>query len=240
MPTQLTFDQAWDSVSGRRPGWALVGVGGDELEPIGMDLLGDQPTFLIAGPSRSGRSTALLVMAESLLRSGTELVIGAPARTPLLDLAGRPGVRGIVTGDNPAEQEFAALVDPGDGPVALLIDDAEAWRDVQCRDWLRQLVRGASGRRRAVVIAGEVSSVAMGFSGWQVEVKKNRRGVLLSPPTMSAGDLVGVRLSRAHLAERVVPGSGRVHLGDGALQTVQIPLPEPASAGGSAQRQWKR
>jgi S-DNA-T family DNA segregation ATPase FtsK/SpoIIIE len=72
----------------------------------------------------------------------------------------------------------------------------------------------------------------MGFSGWQVEVKKNRRGALLSPPVLGAGDLIGARLTRAHLAERVVPGVARVHLGDGTLQTVQIPLPEPAGAGG--------
>jgi S-DNA-T family DNA segregation ATPase FtsK/SpoIIIE len=231
MPTQLTFDQAWESVEQPRPGWALIGVGGDELEPVGMDLLGDQPTFLIAGPSRSGRSTALAVMAESLLRGGTELVIGAPLRSPLRDLAGRPGVRGIITDDNPEADAFAALVDPGDGPVALLIDDAEGWRDFAAREWMRQLIRQASGSRRAVVIAGEVSAVAMGFSGWQVEIKKNRRGALLSPPTSSAGDLVGARLSRAHLAERVVPGAARVHLGDGTLQAVQIPLLGPAGAG---------
>jgi S-DNA-T family DNA segregation ATPase FtsK/SpoIIIE len=230
MPTQMTFDEAWESVDKPRPGWALLGVGGDELEPIGMDLLGDQSTFLIAGPSRSGRSTALAVMAESLLRGGTELVIGAPLRSLLRDLAGRPGVRGVITDDNPEADAFAALVDPGDGPVALLIDDAEGWRDFAARDWMRQLIRQASGTKRAVVIAGEVSAVAMGFSGWQVEVKKNRRGALLSPPTLSAGDLVGARLSRANLAERVVPGVARVHLGDGTLQTVQIPLLEPAGA----------
>ncbi|MEU4239635.1 FtsK/SpoIIIE domain-containing protein [Actinoplanes sp. NPDC026619] len=233
MPTGLTFEQAWTQVR-PRPGFALIGVGGDELAPVGMDLLTDQPTFLIAGPSRSGRSTALRVMAESLLRSGSELVIGAPMRTPLTELAGRPGVRGVISGDSPTEDEFAALLDPGegtgegpgDGHVVLLIDDAEAWRDVPCRDWLRTFVRSASGRQRAIVIAGEINSVAMGFSGWQVEVKKNRRGALLSPPTLSAGDLVGVRLSRAHLAERVVPGSARVHLGDGSLQTIQIPSVE--------------
>jgi S-DNA-T family DNA segregation ATPase FtsK/SpoIIIE len=33
-----------------------------------------------------------------------------------------------------------------------------------------------------------------------------------------------VRLSRAQVSNRVVPGSARVHLGDGALATVQIPL----------------
>jgi S-DNA-T family DNA segregation ATPase FtsK/SpoIIIE len=71
----------------------------------------------------------------------------------------------------------------------------------------------------------------MGFSGWQVEVKKNRRGALLSPPSISAGDLIGVRLTRAHVADRVVPGVARVHLGDGSLLTAQIPLLEPAGAG---------
>jgi S-DNA-T family DNA segregation ATPase FtsK/SpoIIIE len=74
----------------------------------------------------------------------------------------------------------------------------------------------------------------MGFSGWQVEIKKNRRGLLLSPPTISAGDLVGARLTRAHLAERVVPGAARVHLGDGTLQAAQVPLLEANT------RQWKR
>jgi DNA segregation ATPase FtsK/SpoIIIE, S-DNA-T family len=229
MPTQLTYDQAWEAVTEARPGWALIGVGGDELEPVGTDLIADQPTFLIAGPSRSGRSTALAVMAESLLRGGTELVVGAPLRSPLRELAGRPGVRGIVTDDNPAADTLAALVDPGAGPVALLIDDAEGWRDCAARDWLRQLIRQAAGTNRAVIIAGEVSAVAAGFSGWQVEVKKNRRGALLSPPAMSAGDLIGVRLSRANLTERVVPGVARVHLGDGTLRTVQIPLLEPTA-----------
>ncbi len=228
MPTELTFEQAWETVDAPEPGWALIGVGGDELATVGTNLLAGPPTFLIAGPSRSGRSTALSVMAESLLRSGVELVVGAPMRTPLLDLVGRPGVRGAVTGESPTEEAFSALLDGGDGPVALLVDDAEVWRDLACRDYLRQLIRTASETRRAVVIAGEVSAVAMGFSGWQVEVKKNRRGALLSPPALSAGDLVGVRLTRAHLAERVVPGVARVHLGDGTVQTVQVPLLEPA------------
>ncbi|WP_239144985.1 FtsK/SpoIIIE domain-containing protein [Actinoplanes couchii] len=229
MPTELNFEQAWELVGTPRPGYALVGVGGDDLAPIGVNPLEDAPTFLIAGPSRSGRSTALKVMAESLLRSGMELVIGAPMRTPLLDLVGKPGVRGAVTGENPEEEEFAALLDSADGPVALLVDDAEVWRDIAAKDYLRQLIRTASGKSRAVIIAGEISSVALGFSGWQVEVKKNRRGALLSPPTLSAGDLVGVRLTRAAIADKVVPGVARVHLGDGTLQAVQIPLPEQAA-----------
>jgi DNA segregation ATPase FtsK/SpoIIIE, S-DNA-T family len=232
LPTQLSFDQAWELVEAPAPMWALLGVGGDELAPVGADLLGDQPTFLVAGPSRSGRSTALRVMAESLLRGGTELVIGAPLNSPLRGFEGRLGVRGVITSEVPTEKQFAELLDPGDGPVVLLVDDAEAWRDVPCRDWLKAFVRKASGSRRGVILGGDVASVAMGFSGWQAEVKRNRRGALLSPPNMGDGDLVGVRLSRSQLAARVVPGAALVHLGSGSLLTAQIPMPASAQPGG--------
>lgn len=228
MPTNITFDEAWDAVERPRPMWALFGLGGDELLPVAADLAEDQPTFLVAGPSRSGRSTALCVMAESLLRGGTELVLGAPMRSPLRDLAGRPGVRGLLTADEPREPDFAELLDPGGGPVVLIIDDAEAWRELTCRDWLRSFVRKAAGNQRGIILGGDVATVATGFSGWQVEVKKNRRGALLSPPTLSDGDLVGVRLSRSQLAARVVPGAALVHLGTGALQTAQVPQLSPA------------
>ena len=67
--------------------------------------------------------------------------------------------------------------------MVLLVDDAEVWRDLPCRDWLKAFVRKASGSRHGVILGGDVASVAMGFSGWQAEVKKNRRGALLSPST---------------------------------------------------------
>ncbi|MDH6142767.1 S-DNA-T family DNA segregation ATPase FtsK/SpoIIIE [Kitasatospora sp. GP30] len=234
MPTQVPFEQAWEMVGTPAPMWALIGVAGDELEPVGADLLGDQPTFLVAGPSRSGRSTALAVMTESLLRGGTEVVIGAPMNSLLRGFAGRPGVRGVITGDVPTETEFADLLDPGAGPVVLVVDDAEVWRDLPCRDWLKAFVRKASGSRRGVIIGGEVASVANGFSGWQADIKKNRRGVLLSPPNMSDGDLVGVRLSRSQTAARVEAGAALVHLGSGSLLPARIPLPAAAPPGNPA------
>ncbi|TSB32823.1 FtsK/SpoIIIE domain-containing protein [Streptomyces benahoarensis] len=238
MPTELSFDQAWEMVDTPQQMWALVGVAGDELEPVGADLRGDQPTFLVAGPSRSGRSTALGVMTESLLRGGTEVVIGAPMNSPLRAFAGRAGVRGVLTDEQPTEKQFAELLDPGDGPVVLVVDDAEVWRDLICRDWLKTFVRKASGSNRGVIIGGDVATVGVGFAGWQSEIKKNRRGVLLSPPNMGDGDLVGVRLSRSQLAAKVVPGAGLLHLGSGALMTTQIPTaPRPGAATDDRRRQ---
>ncbi|WP_194894436.1 FtsK/SpoIIIE domain-containing protein [Catenulispora pinisilvae] len=228
LPAQLTFQEAWGYLEEeRKQPWALLGVGGDELEPVGATLFGDRPTFLIAGPSGSGRSTALGVMAESLLRTGAEIVIGAPSATPLSALVGRPGVRGLVNASDPVEEELSALLDPGEGPVVLIIDDGEAWRECRAREWLRAYVRSGSGRNRGLILGGEIGSVAMGFSGWQAEVKKNRRGALLSPPELSNGDLVGIRLARSQLAPRVVPGACLVHLGDGVLTTAQIPTMSP-------------
>ncbi|MBD7920241.1 cell division protein FtsK [Cellulomonas sp. Sa3CUA2] len=223
MPTRLTFEDAWAAVE-PRPMWALLGVGGDELEPVGADLAVDVPTFLVAGPARSGRSTLLAVVAESLLRAGVELVVGAPLRSPLRALAGRPGVRAVLDDYAPDEATLAPLVDEGDGPVVLLVDDAEAWRDAPAREWLRRLVRRASNDRRGVVIGGELGSVGAGFTGWQADVKKNRRGALLSPQNLADGDLVGARLSRSQLAVRVAPGTALVHLGDGTYVTTQVPL----------------
>ena len=51
---------------GRGPLWAMVGVGGDDLAAAGFDLA-RTPSFIVAGPARSGRSTVLLAVAGSLL-----------------------------------------------------------------------------------------------------------------------------------------------------------------------------
>ena len=74
--------------------WALVGLGGDELAPVGADLDVDGPAFVIAGPAGSGRSTALATMGRWLLGQGRATVVVAHRRSPLQRLAGEPGVLG--------------------------------------------------------------------------------------------------------------------------------------------------
>ncbi len=66
MPTTIGFDRAWElaeEVRSASPLWALVGVGGDELTAFGIDLAREGGGFVIAGPSKTGRSTALLAVA---------------------------------------------------------------------------------------------------------------------------------------------------------------------------------
>jgi S-DNA-T family DNA segregation ATPase FtsK/SpoIIIE len=228
LPARLSFAEAWgmrpDDV--KRPLWGLVGVGGDELLALGPDLAGAAPTFVVAGPPKSGRSTVLLSMVRSFLQVGTEVVVTAPRSSPLRDLAGTPGVRAVVTVDDLTEQLLAPHLDGAEDPVVLVMDDAELHKDVSGKDWLRAFIRGAGERNRAIVIAGNAADVCQGFSGWQVDVKKNRQGALLSPQNLTDGDIVGVRVPRSSIGGQVQPGRALLHLGDGELITVQVPVAE--------------
>ncbi|MGH3426913.1 MAG: hypothetical protein ACRDQZ_05010, partial [Mycobacteriales bacterium] len=107
--------------------------------------------------------------------------------------------------------------------AVVLMDDAELLRDCQAEDELRALLRAGAGSGRALVIAGDAEAVCTGFSGWQVDLKKARRGLLLAPQSVTEGDLIGIRPPRSLLGQPVQPGRGLLHLGDGEPRVVQVP-----------------
>ncbi|WP_462203736.1 FtsK/SpoIIIE domain-containing protein [Frankia sp. CcWB3] len=75
-----------------------IGIGGDELEIVEVDLDTDGPGFMISGPPRSGRSCVLLTLALSLLTDGARIVALTPRPSPLRSLAHRPDVVAILDG----------------------------------------------------------------------------------------------------------------------------------------------
>ena len=224
LPTNLTLADALErsTPEDRVPGWALVGVGGDELRAWGVNMLDGARTFLVAGPPKSGRSTVLATMARTLLDGGTSIVVVAPRPSPLRELAGSAGVVAVLTEGDLVEEELAPLFD-GTTPRVLIVDDGEVLRDATAKDWLRELVRGARDRNVGIILGGDIAEVAGGFSGWQVEVRKNRSGILLSPQKVADGDLVGARLPRSSLSTTVQLGRGLAQLGDGELTLLQLP-----------------
>jgi S-DNA-T family DNA segregation ATPase FtsK/SpoIIIE len=230
LPSRLTFDEAWamrDAVASR-PLWGLVGVGGDELTAHGPDLGKGPSSFVVAGPPKSGRSTVLLTMARSFLAGGARVVVAAPRPSPLRELAGQPGVCAVFDGAELKEAELVSALESAGGPTAVVIDDAEILRDCDAKDALRDLVRTGIDRQRALVIGGNADDICGGFTGWQVDAKKARQGTLLCPQSLTDGDLIGVRVPRSVLGGPVQPGRALVHLGDGELVTVQVPVTSPA------------
>lgn len=226
LPTTLTLADALARTGDeqREVGWALVGVGGDELRGRGVNLFDGTPTFLVAGPAKSGRSAVLGAMTRTLIDGGASIVVLAPRPSPLRALEGQPGVAAVFTGSDITEEELAPLLDEATRRV-LVVDDGELLRDATGKDWLRDLVRGARDRGIGILLGGDISDVASGFSGWQVEVRKNRTGILLSPQNITDGDLVGARLPRSSLSAGVQPGRGLANLGDGELTLLQLPTP---------------
>ncbi len=224
LPSHVSFADAWQlrPVSAG-PLWGMVGVGGDTLEAVGPDLASGMPCFIVAGPAKSGRSTILLSMARSFLAMGTPVVLAAPRPSPLRALAGAPGVQGLFDGSELGEAELAEALSSFRRPGVVLIDDAELLRDCGAASELSRLVTRGSDAGRALVLGGDAESIGVGFSGWQVEAKRARRGCLTAPATIPEGDLIGVRLPRDVLGQPPRPGRCLLHVGDGKLITVSVP-----------------
>jgi S-DNA-T family DNA segregation ATPase FtsK/SpoIIIE len=220
LPTHITWEAAWQlRQAGNAPGWALIGVGGDRLAAVGADLLDGTPAFLVGGPPRSGRSTALLSVARSCLATGIRVLVATPRPSPLSGLGGRDGVVAVAADVNPAVLRDAIAAG---GPLAVLVDDAELLRDSAASSELSDIVRRMYPSV-AVVAAGDPDGLGTGFSGWQVEARRARRGLLLSPQNLADADLIGVRIARTAIGNPIEPGRGLLHLGDGQLLTVQVP-----------------
>ncbi|MGW7246055.1 FtsK/SpoIIIE domain-containing protein [Streptomyces decoyicus] len=229
LPSRITFDQAWQhidrSASASRL-WGLVGVGGDDLTAFGPDLAHGSPGFVIAGPAKSGRSTVLMNLARTFVGRGARLVVCAPRPSPLRELKGFDGVLAVFTGSDIEEDELQEAVATAsvEHPVVVLVDDGELLEDCDAEDEFKRLISTGSDRGIGIVIAGDEDDVCSGFSGWQVDLKKSKRGLLLSPQDTSSGELIGVRLSRSTVGGPVTPGKGLLHLGSGEAFTVVVPV----------------
>jgi len=88
---------------------------------------------------------------------------------------------------------------------------------------LSKIITRGGGHPLALVLAGDPDSLASGFSGWQADARRARRGCLTAPVTLPEGELIGTRLTHAHIGRPVRPGRALLNTGDGTLVTVTVP-----------------
>ena len=202
--------------------WAVVGVGGDELTVRGVDLA-VTGGFIVAGPARSGRSTALLAMARSLAAAGAAIVAVCPRPSPLIDAAGVSAAR-VLSGGVPAATDVLATISSAGaaGPVVLLIDDVDTFARSEADEAVRQMLRDGSRGVPAIVVAGPIEEMKTELRGVVAEARRAKSGLLLSPSSTFDGDLVGVRLAQSTVG-RTPPGRGCLVLG-GESVLVQVPF----------------
>jgi DNA segregation ATPase FtsK/SpoIIIE, S-DNA-T family len=194
-----------------------IGIGDDRLEPAGFELYeGDHA--LIAGPPRTGRTTALLVVAEVMARlhPDVELVGIATRRSALRDC---PVLARVATG---ADQigELVADLRAADRLRFLLIDDADVVDDPARA--LSDLFSAPVSTVHAVVAGRTDALKSLGH--WSVGVRRSRTGLLLQPEVTTDGPLLGVTLPRRPLPP-VRPGCG-YRVDAGGFELMQVALPD--------------
>ncbi|GAB2686089.1 FtsK/SpoIIIE domain-containing protein [Thalassiella azotivora] len=209
--------------AGGGPLWTPLGVGGDDLELLGLDLAAS-PVAVVAGPARSGRTSVLRFAAAAASARGVGLLALCPrGEGPLAAQVRAAGGAVEVGTSGPLEglvERLRALPSPG----LVVVDDAEALREGALAPAMQAAVRQAREKGFGILLAGLTSELTTGLTGWLVEARRGRQGLLLSPQSLTDGDAVGVRVQRSQLAGRVLPGRGLlVAPGEDAV-SVQVPL----------------
>ncbi|MFH8476582.1 FtsK/SpoIIIE domain-containing protein [Streptomyces sp. NPDC018000] len=226
LPRQVAFTDAWEKVPAerRRPLWGLLGIGGDDLEPLGVDFAAGSPSFLVSGPPGAGRSTALASLAVSLLAGGTRVVVLTPRESPLRGLRRHPHAV-VLESPDPSADEVRDALAAGTGPAVVLVDDADLLAQMPAADpVLREIAATGRDRGHGLAVAATAETLTSAGIGWLGQVRRVRRGVLLSPQSPAEGDLLGVRLPYDQLRGRPVPGRGlTVDPVTGMLVSVLIP-----------------
>lgn len=188
--------------------WRVVLGERDEThDPHIVDLANGH--FFVAGPYRSGRTTALETIASGLVANGVEVAVLAPRPSRLVEV---PGVTSHVGEETITAfvATLAGVVDgrkPADRPLAIVFDDAEAFVDSYAMDGLLHAVKVGRTSDVRIVAAAEIGGVRSSYSGWVPEVRKDQHGLLLQPDVDSDGAFLAVALPRRLLSE-FPPGRG--------------------------------
>jgi DNA segregation ATPase FtsK/SpoIIIE, S-DNA-T family len=215
LPARVAGADLPSAALGSDPWTVPIGVADANLAPAALVLHAGDHAF-IGGRSRTGRSSALVLLAQRLRAADPDLLVAALAVRP--SPLTRCGAELVVT-DAAGLPALAVLRDSGRRAV-LLVDDAERVDD----DGTLAALVAAVRPRLHVVAAGRPDVVRSIYGHWTAAVRRSRLGVLLQPDLDVDGDLLGAVLPRR---QPVAPLPGRGHLVvDGRPELVQLAAPD--------------
>ncbi|KUN18372.1 cell division protein FtsY [Streptomyces antibioticus] len=231
LPMTIGFKEAYDRIgtAPRGPLTAMLGLGGDDVAPVWVDFAGVASTYTIVGPPGSGRSTSLLSLGASLLRAGTGVVALTPRESPLRGLEGHPKAV-VLTSPAPGEEELRAALETVGGVAVVMVDDADLLAMSPLDGMLRDIASSGRDRSVGLAVAGPAEALVSPLSTWIGQVRRSRKGLLLSPQTVSEGDVLGLRLPHNVIRVNRVPGRAFTVDEAGSLMTVLVPETEAADA----------
>ncbi|MEI8412570.1 MULTISPECIES: FtsK/SpoIIIE domain-containing protein [unclassified Kribbella] len=198
----------------------VVGVGGDDLDVRAFDAFDHGPGLVVVGPPRSGRSTTLLTMINSMTSRGWQVAAVVPRRSPLRDLVGAPGIAGVFGADADAEQ-VKTVLDGLSSPHAIVIDDLELLgQDSQLAELIEARVAMLRDTGNLMIGAGTGSDLTSMYRGPVVAMKKSRAGIVLNPQKYDDAEIFGIQLPRG-MAGGAPPGRALLVAG-GRWESIQV------------------
>jgi DNA segregation ATPase FtsK/SpoIIIE, S-DNA-T family len=176
-----------------------IGISDEHLGPVTVDL--SQLHFLIVGPYRSGRSTALATVAHGVRQANPRATLHliSPRRSPLRELDLWAEV--ALSSEECAELAGSLVerLEQGEfqsAPSVLFIDDGGEIADAASVTRLERLVRVARDSSLRVVSSVEAGAARGIGVSWIRELRREGHGLLLDPDLAADGDLLGARLPR--------------------------------------------
>jgi S-DNA-T family DNA segregation ATPase FtsK/SpoIIIE len=207
-----------------------LGLRADDHTPALHDPVDRGGALLVAGPPRSGRSSALLLITGQL--AGRRLAVVCPRRSPLAGRTERLGAVALPADDQGrAAEALDAMTLPDGTPPVVLVDDVDLLGDGPLADRLAALARLARDGLALLVLAGPTEALIAAFRGPIAEVRRGRAGLLLQPSGPHDGELFGIRLPRRD-ASHDPPGRGWL-AGNGEAVAIQVAQPPEPGSGGS-------
>ena len=189
-----------------------IGLGGDDLEPVGFDGHGHGRRIVVAGGPRSGRTTALATMARQLAAAGHPTAVIATRRTPLSQLSGIPHLHLVQA----REGDRLHALRHAHPDLSVLVDDAEGLDGTPAEAVILDILENLDGSDAWCVATADVRRAASLYRGIVPELARHGTGLVLSPSSPADGDLLGVRVQ---VTPRRLPGRGVL-----VLDGVRIPV----------------
>jgi S-DNA-T family DNA segregation ATPase FtsK/SpoIIIE len=174
-----------------RDGRLVLGQGIDDLAPVTIARHELGASYLIVGPPGSGRSTALLLLAQQ--RSGRPVAVCGGRRSPLLEHVG------AIQLPRDDQDHAAALLDSlcaSDVPPDILIDDVDLIGEGPLWSRLEELIRNPADDQQIVAMSGSIEATSTAFRGPIAQARRAKTGVLLGVCGPHDGALFGIRLPR--------------------------------------------
>jgi S-DNA-T family DNA segregation ATPase FtsK/SpoIIIE len=151
--------------------WTPLGIGGPDVEPVGVDLFDAGPhLLLVSGPAGSGRTTAAAWIVQAMRRRGVPVLVLAPPRSPLPGLLPADDDIRIVQGSTVHDTDLRVAASTfGERRFAVVVDDCEQL-NVLCEQdryhdrptLLADIAEPSALGRQALVMVGDAGPIVSG------------------------------------------------------------------------------